>query len=46
MNNNLRQNVIHFAFLTFCLCGLLAVNISAQSINGKILGTVTASAAS
>jgi hypothetical protein len=38
---NLRQNTIRFAFLTFCLCGLLAVNTSAQSINGKILGTVT-----
>ncbi len=41
MNNNLRQNMIRFVFLAFCLCGLLAVNTSAQSINGKILGTVT-----
>ena len=41
MYYNLRQNTIRFAFLTFCLCGLLAVNTSAQSINGKILGTVT-----
>ncbi|MDQ3064040.1 MAG: carboxypeptidase-like regulatory domain-containing protein, partial [Acidobacteriota bacterium] len=38
---NLRENTICFAFLTFCLCGLLALNTSAQSINGKILGTVT-----
>ncbi len=41
MYYNLRQNPIRFAFLTFCLCGLLAINASAQSINGKILGTVT-----
>ncbi|HEV8159195.1 MAG TPA: TonB-dependent receptor [Pyrinomonadaceae bacterium] len=41
MYYNLRQNMIRFAFLTFCLCGLFAINISAQSINGKILGTVT-----
>lgn len=37
---NLRQNAIRFAFLTFCLCELVA-NMSAQSINGKILGMVT-----
>ena len=41
MNYNVRQNAIRFAFLTFWLCGLLAVNASAQSINGKILGTIT-----
>ena len=41
MYYNLQQNMIRFAFLTFCLCGLLVVNITAQSINGKILGTVT-----
>ncbi len=41
MYYHLRRNTIRFAFLTFCLCGLLAVNTAAQSINGKILGTVT-----
>jgi len=41
MYYNLRQNTIRFAFLTFSLCGLLSINTSAQSINGKILGTVT-----
>ncbi len=41
MNNNLCQKAICFIFLTFCLCGLLVAGVSAQSINGKILGTVT-----
>ncbi len=41
MNNNLCQKAICFIFLTFCLCGLLAAGVSAQSINGKILGAVT-----
>ena len=41
MYYNLRQNAIRFAFLTFCFCVLIAINTSAQSINGKILGTVT-----
>jgi len=41
MNRNLCQNAIRFVFLTFCFCGLLVATVSAQSINGKILGTVT-----
>ncbi len=41
MYYNFRQNMICFAFVTFCLCGLLGVKTSAQSINGKILGIVT-----
>jgi len=41
MSNNLCQNAIRFIFLTFCLCGLFAAGVSAQSINGKILGIVT-----